>query len=255
MDLYFQGTACWHKGVSPENLTRARGFFERALALNSDNVEALLGMAWVDFCAAGAFMSDDRARRLAAIEAILTKTLSLAPNHAFAQFMLGAVHIAGGRDAAQGIQHCERALAFDRNLAVAHGYIGLGKFFDGRGEDTEAHVREALRLSPRDTTANFWMAFAGIAKIGQGADEEAVEWLRRSIEANRNAPIVHFNLASALAHLGRMADAREAVAAGLALDPNFTIARYRTVQYANSIYLAQRDRIAEGYRKAGVPEK
>ncbi len=30
MDLYFQGTACWHKGQSPEILTQARGYFERA---------------------------------------------------------------------------------------------------------------------------------------------------------------------------------------------------------------------------------
>jgi TolB-like protein len=32
MDLYFQGTACWHKGLSPEILSQARGYFERALA-------------------------------------------------------------------------------------------------------------------------------------------------------------------------------------------------------------------------------
>ena len=48
MDLYFQGTACWHKGQSPEILSQARGYFERALALDPGNVEALLGAAWTD---------------------------------------------------------------------------------------------------------------------------------------------------------------------------------------------------------------
>jgi hypothetical protein len=33
------------------------------------------------------------------------------------------------------------------NLANAHGLIGLAKYFLGRGEETEAHIHEALRLS------------------------------------------------------------------------------------------------------------
>ena len=48
MDLYFQGRACWNKGLTPEYLTQARSFFERALALDPENVEALVGMATVD---------------------------------------------------------------------------------------------------------------------------------------------------------------------------------------------------------------
>src|SRR5215469_15403570 len=44
MDLYFQGEACVNKGVTFENMTTARGFFERALALDPANVEALAGM-------------------------------------------------------------------------------------------------------------------------------------------------------------------------------------------------------------------
>jgi hypothetical protein len=53
----------------------------------------------------------------------------------------------------QGIAECEHALALDRNLAQAHAVIGLGKIFIGRAEETEAHILEALRLSPRDTLA------------------------------------------------------------------------------------------------------
>jgi hypothetical protein len=54
---------------------------------------------------------------------------------------------------AQGIAECEHALALDRNLARAEGAIGFGKINIGRAEETEAHIAEALRLSPRDTTA------------------------------------------------------------------------------------------------------
>ena len=48
MDLYFQGLAWVNKGWSPENLAQARGFLERALVLDPDNVEALVGIASVD---------------------------------------------------------------------------------------------------------------------------------------------------------------------------------------------------------------
>jgi hypothetical protein len=54
---------------------------------------------------------------------------------------------------AQGIAECEQALALDRNLAVAHGLIGMAKYLLGRGAETETHIHEALRLSPRDILA------------------------------------------------------------------------------------------------------
>jgi hypothetical protein len=62
---------------------------------------------------------------------------------------------------------------------------------------------------------------------------------------------------AALARLGRLDEARAAVNAGLALDPRFTIRRYRDVTYSNSdnpTYRAGRERLIEGMRLAGVPE-
>ena len=100
------------------------------------------------------------------------------------------------------------------------------------------------------------MAIAGIAKLHLGADEEAVAWLRRSNEANRNFPVADFYLAAALAQLGRLVEAREAVHAGLALNPGFTLRRFRVGAYSdNPTYLAQRERLYDGMRKAGVPEE
>ena len=109
MDLYFQGRACWNKGMTPEYLVQAAGFFERALALDDGNVDALVGWATVVATIAGSFASDDRPAQLAAAEAALTRALSMAPRHAGAHLALGAVHMFTNR-AAQGIAACERAL-------------------------------------------------------------------------------------------------------------------------------------------------
>ncbi len=113
MDLYFQGTACFHKGYNPENLAQARRYFERALALDPNNIEALAGEALVDVVIGGGVMSEDRVLRIAAAEAAANKVLSVAPNHAPAHYILGFVHIVTNR-AAQGMAECEHALALDR---------------------------------------------------------------------------------------------------------------------------------------------
>jgi tetratricopeptide (TPR) repeat protein len=105
--------------------------------------------------------------------------------------------------------------------------IGAGKTFAGRAEDSEAHVQEALRLSPRDSKAYEWMASLAATKLNLGAYAESAQWARRAIEANRNLPLAHFWLGAALAQLGRLDEARQAIQPGLALAPGFTIARYR----------------------------
>jgi TolB-like protein len=45
IDLIFQGRAFFNKGQTSGNLTKARDFFERALARDPENVEALVGVA------------------------------------------------------------------------------------------------------------------------------------------------------------------------------------------------------------------
>src|ERR1700684_2652442 len=58
MDLCFQGMACWHKGLTNEYLAQSRGLYERALALDPGNIEALFGIATADGVAGVAHMTD-----------------------------------------------------------------------------------------------------------------------------------------------------------------------------------------------------
>jgi TolB-like protein/class 3 adenylate cyclase/Flp pilus assembly protein TadD len=257
MDFYFQGLAWLNKGRTPDNVAHSHGFFDRALAADPDNVDALIGSATADTIeGAFLFVSGPKAAFESA-EAKLTKALSSVPDHARAHLLLGIVDIFTGR-APQGIAECEHALALDRNLAQAHATIGLGKIYVGRAEETEAHVAEALRLSPRDTLAYIWMTFAGMAKVRLGGWEQAVAWCRRAIEANRNHPLTYFTLAVALAQLGRPYEAHSAAKGGLARNPTFSISRARALWTGYSddpTYLAQLEPIFEGMRKAGVAEE
>ena len=253
IDLCFQGWAYENNGTTPEYMTQAQAFFDRALALDPDNIESMVGWARVEAAIGANLITDDWKAHFAAAEAASTRALSLAPNHARAHSVMGFVQ--SFTNPVRSIAESERALALDHNLADAHAFIGLAKFFLGRSEETEAHIREALRLSPRDTNAYRWFMFVGLAKLFLGADVEAVAWLRRSIEANRNHPLPHYYLAAALSLLGSPDEARAAAQAGLVLNPTFTLRRYRArVTSDHPAYLAGRERVYEGMRMAGVPE-
>jgi Flp pilus assembly protein TadD len=102
------------------------------------------------------------------------------------------------------------------------------------------------------------MFLAGIASTQLGRLEQAIPWFRRSIEANRNYMHTHFDLAAALAQVGRLEEARSAVKAGLALDRAYAISRLRANLAAMSddpTFLAQLEPVFEGMRRAGVPEQ
>ena len=254
MDLYFRARALMNRGSTPEYLKPAEGLLERALALDPNNVDALAAKGWVDMDLGAGFMTDDHAARLASAEATAIKALTLAPNHAWAHLVLGSFYNTVNRGA-EAIDEFEHALILDRNLVYAHALIGMAKTALGRAEEAERHYLEALRLSPRDVAAHHWMSSAGTSKLHLGKDAEAVAWFRRAIDVNRNFAFTHLSLAAALAHLGRIEEARTAAKAGLVVEPSFTIGRFSAgARSDNPVYLAGRERIYEGMRRAGIPE-
>jgi tetratricopeptide (TPR) repeat protein len=128
-------------------------------------------------------------------------------------------------------------------------------FYLGRSAETEAHVAEALRLSPRDPLLFHWRYLIGVADLYLGRAVRAINGLRQSVELNSHWALSHFVLAGALAQAGLLAEAAEMRDAALRLAPHFTVDKFRAqVVNSNPVYLAQRERLYEGMRKAGVPE-
>jgi tetratricopeptide (TPR) repeat protein len=96
-----------------------------------------------------------------------------------------------------------------------------------------------------------------LAKNHLGSWKQAVAWCR-AIEANRNYPRAYFQLAVALAQLGRLEEAHSSVKAGIAINPSFTVSRARVNWTAISddlTYSVQLAPIFEGLRTAGLPEE
>jgi adenylate cyclase len=87
------------------------------------------------------------------------------------------------------------------------------------------------------------------ALIELGRFDEAIVAGKKAQRQNASYPLTYRCLASAFAHLGRDAEAREAAARLLEVDPAFTISSWiaRGGQSNSKLFI-------EGLRKAGLPE-
>jgi hypothetical protein len=85
--------------------------------------------------------------------------------------------------------------------------------------------------------------------------EKAVEWCQKSISTNPGLPFTYAELAAANAWLSRDGEAKAAVAGLLKLNPSFTVQDYVNFNWSDDpTFKGEYARIAEGLRKAGLPE-
>jgi len=254
VDLAMRGWAILNQPLSLRNHRAACEFFDAALKLDDRNVEALIGLASHYTDDLRTFASTNRDEQLRLAEAAIKKALVLAPRNALARLVYANVlHVSGLTE--QSLRELELAISLDRNLAWAHANAGFTKVLLGRAEEAEADLLNAIRLSPRDPVLDRFYALLGIADLFLGRIESALDRLRTSVEMNPQLAMTHFFQAAAAALSGRAEEAKAAREAGLQLDPNFTVARFRNERRSqNATFLAQRERIYEGLRLAGVPE-
>jgi hypothetical protein len=134
-------------------------------------------------------------------EAKLSRALTAPPELARAHYFMGRVPSMTNR-AERGMKELDRATGHD----PCPGSCGLGsgeiRVDRQRAEATEAHVLEALRLSPRDESSYMWLQHVSQAKTYLGEFVQALPCLRKSIDANRNWPWGVFILVACLANLG-----------------------------------------------------
>lgn len=254
MDLAMRGWAIINQPSSVDDARRARAHFEAALRLDDLNIDALVGLAETYELDGRSFVSRDLSEQIRAAEAATAKALRTAPNNALAHYVRATV-LHRMRASERALRECELAIGLDQNLALAHAYAGFMKLVLGRPEETEAHVAEAIRLSPRDPQLSHWYFYRGAADVYMGRVDDAVEPLQKAVELNPNHNLNHFFLAAALALLSREVEAAEACATGQRLDPTFSVAKFRDLAPSiNPVFLALRERVYDGMRKAGVPE-
>jgi TolB-like protein/DNA-binding SARP family transcriptional activator len=148
----------------------------------------------------------------------------------------------------------EQALAIDPNNAWAWARWGWIGIYRGKPELVLSRFEKAMKLSPLDPFAfNTRMGMAsGLALLGQPG--EAVTIAKDVIKKHPDVTWAHRLLASWAAMAGDMETARSAARKLLAANPDFTIQRYLAIPAFQDMP-DYRDRLAQGLRDAGLPDR
>jgi adenylate cyclase len=263
-DLALQcGAGAEKGGYAGKEAEAAYRLCEQALAIDPDNVRALVWLAVGSLVSAVKSLSPDPKAAYERADQLVSRALALAPNSASAHSVKGYILAYQGRHD-EGVVEQERALALDPSYVAAYSslcatYLEIGQF-----EKSIDNCDKALRLSPHDPGLAGFLGPRAQDYFMLKQYDQAVEWARRTIAIDLHFPLPYFDLIAALAMAGHVAEAREALQRYLALNPKWprTIASwekftapYSGLQFASPRDREKLDRHFDGLRKAGMPEQ
>lgn len=280
-DAFLRGWAYYRRGT-PKDYARAIPHLERAVSLDPEYGRAYAALAAIYWSASeerdylghpGLFLAElgttydeavrERGKWSRYLEEGLARPTPLALTVASAVDVRRGLH-------EDGVATAREAIAMDPNAPVAHEALAKALIFAGRARDGEQAIRTAMRLDPLFESA--YLVWLGLAQFGQDAFGEAAKTLRDAMARDPNNDIALVLLLSAVGHLGNQAEAaslleqlntfraarsealaeRDAEAVGIhtLLVGPYTLADTDYWPFAHS---ADRERLREGLRLAGVP--
>jgi TolB-like protein len=158
--------------------------------------------------------------------------------------------LAGENDAA--LSAIDRAIVVNPNFALAFGLRALVLVFLNRPDEAILAAQQAMRLSPHDPLTFLFVQANAFAHLAAGRYEAGMPWADEALRQNGGLPALRFKL-TFCGHLGRLNEAKECLRRLRELHPEPTVSSVmRDVSRGVAPEIAAR--MAEGLRKAGVPE-
>ncbi len=125
------------------------------------------------------------------------------------------------RDFAAAVRNLDQAHALNPNCTMTLMMMGVIAIASGEAKNGTRHIRRAMRLSPRDLWLGFMLAAQGFACFALDQFDEGIEFMRRAIEREPNAPANHVILAACLAENGELAAAAAAIRSQRRISENY----------------------------------
>jgi TolB-like protein/class 3 adenylate cyclase len=259
LDYILRGRAASSKPPSPEKYEESIAWYERALALDPQSVEAQSRLAWAFAGRVLDNMSDTVAADAVRAGGLVGQALAASPRSPLAHYAKGEVLRAQSRFE-EAILEYEAAAALNPNWVNTLHALGQCKIYIGSIEETIPLAEQAIRLSPRDPQLGIWYNQIGVVHLIQSCTGEAIIWLEK---ARNHIPAHSANrayLASAYALNGdtERAATELAEARRLSADDRYTsITRVKTTRYwgVPKIRALFEATYFAGLRKAGMPEE
>jgi adenylate cyclase len=152
----------------------------------------------------------------------------------------------------EALELAAKAIKLHPNSAFVRAQVGFVHVYAGESDEAVVHFNAARRLNPVDPRGFMYFVGLGQAHLLARRFEDAENACRRGIaHMPRNTPSRRI-LASALAHLGRMDEARVVATELLALQPGATLSFSRRFPRFRHEWMT--DLFVEGLRLAGLTQ-
>ena len=242
----------WHVlRLAKEDNGEAQRLLSKALDLDHNCVPALAFLAYSYFVDVLFGWSEAPGDSLSKGKDLAQRAGNLDADDPWVQCALGLSQFVS-KAPDKAIAHYEKAIDLNPSFALGYGYLGLQLAFAGQPEAAIEAGNNAIRLSPRDPELFHFLVAIATAHFVAGRYEEAVAWARKSILERPQVPGPQRLLSTSLAHLGRIAEAKEVLEGVLRITPHLTATAIRNaIHFKNS---ADLDRYLDGLAKAGLEE-
>jgi adenylate cyclase len=245
-DLYLRALQQFHLS-SREEVAEALRLLDQALELEPQfgAVAALAGICHMQRVLFG-YATDPEFERKEAVRLIhLALSVDDSDPETLANAALVSAFMVGDCES----EMADRSVALNPNSFLAWHCRGWVYRIAGHLEEALRSFERAARMSPVDTRQHLTFAAMGSAFIELRRFDEAITAANKARRQSPSYSASYRCLASAFAHLGRDAEAREAAARVLETDPTFTISAWIARGGQSNSKL-----LIEGLRKAGLPE-
>ncbi len=244
--------AHWHiRRFTKEDFGHAVRLIEELLAHEPNNAIALGDLAFALHFAAIFGWAESPAAAMARMSQLAQRAVQADEQDSAAHTALAINELFLYRHD-DALRRLRRAIELNPNSSFAHGYVGIVHAFGGAPERALESCREAIRLSPRDLLMVIWRVGEGWAHLAAERFAESAESARLAIDWNPAFVDAHGILAAALAHGGRLSEARVALDECLRRLPGLMADDPRLIRPFR--HAADQRRFIEGLRKAGLPD-
>jgi TolB-like protein/DNA-binding winged helix-turn-helix (wHTH) protein len=257
VDLTMRGWARFNQAFTKANHYSALDLFEQALTLDPANADALAGAAFVD---AGDYANGwyDRSPDLyaravqRANQAILLDPDEARAHHAKALLIMFKANPNDAASANEIISEARASLRADPSFAGAYLPMAVAEGLLGHHEQAMSDLKQAMRISPRDSSIGVWYMEMGRQLFALGQHEDAIQEGLKAVDSGYRTVLAYTALAAFYASADKMPEAKSALEQAVNLNPKLSVAMFRA---HNSAFVDVPPGFREALVKAGLPEE
>ena len=229
-----------------DNAIAAKKLLERALELDENYPDAWIEMGWIYWEESVWKWSSEPEKSMQMSFDATQKARSLDEFNPHTYGLLGHIYMVRG-DSSQAIEMSEKAVELAPSDSILLALLANVLIDSGQLKEGIQKIRRAIRLNPFPRPWFLSLLGTGFHLLGQ--NETAIYALGQAVEREPDSHLARVWLASTLAEMGRLDEAREVSKAILSIDPAFS-----ALSWAESYHSKSHERLKENLLAAGLPE-